>query len=176
MEAIASTHPELQSNFLQSTICKIGNHPQDCSTGITRQIHAKKNDEKAKEASDQWRIGIDAGHVVKDPQRRTSRHARGCPSSWPWSPPNQGCAPDYSIAQADAAGLGTECTKARSSRAAKGDSGKIHCNAGTRERCKLLCGDVAKQQLPPEGQESLARVARASGAGGRSGAGSRAER
>ena len=82
----------------------------------------------------------------------------------------------YSIAQADAAGLGTECTKARSSRAAKGDSGKIHCNAGTRERCKLLCGDVAKQQLQPEGQESLARVARASGAGGRSGAGSRAER
>ena len=90
----------------------------------------KKNDEKAEKASDQWRIGIDAGHVVKDPQRRTSRHARGCPSSWPWSPPNQGCAPDYSIAQADAAGLGTECTKARSSRAAKGDSGKIHCNVG----------------------------------------------
>ena len=41
-EAIASTQPELQRNFLQSTICKIGNHPQDCSTGITRQIHAKE--------------------------------------------------------------------------------------------------------------------------------------
>ena len=82
----------------------------------------------------------------------------------------------YSIAQADAAGLGTECTKARSSRAAKGDSGKIHCNVGTRKRCKLLCGDIAKQEVPPGGQESLARVARASGAGGRSGAGSRAER
>ena len=39
-EAIASTQPELQRNFLQSTICKIGNHPQDCSTGITKQIHA----------------------------------------------------------------------------------------------------------------------------------------
>ena len=82
----------------------------------------------------------------------------------------------YSIAQADAAGLGTECTKARSSRAAKGDSGKIHCNAGTRERCKLLCGGVAKQELLPYGQESLARVALASGAGGRSGAGSGTER
>ena len=34
------TQPEIQSNLLQSIICKIGNHPQDCSTGITRQIHA----------------------------------------------------------------------------------------------------------------------------------------
>ena len=27
VEATASTQPELQKNFLQSTICKIGNHP-----------------------------------------------------------------------------------------------------------------------------------------------------
>ena len=40
VEVIASTQPELKRNFLQSIICKIGNHPQDCSTGITRQIHA----------------------------------------------------------------------------------------------------------------------------------------
>ena len=36
------TQPEIQSNLLQSIICKIGNHPQDCSTGITTQIHAKE--------------------------------------------------------------------------------------------------------------------------------------
>ena len=36
----------------------------------------------------------------------------------------------YSIAQADAAGLWTECTKARSGRAANDESGKIHCKAG----------------------------------------------
>ena len=63
----------------------------------------------------------------------------------------------YSIAQADAAGLGTECTKARSSRAAKGDSGKIHCNVGTRKRCKLLCGrpDYLQKLKVPEGYEKI---------------------
>ena len=35
------TQPEIQSNLLQSIICEIGNHPQDCSTGITTQIHAR---------------------------------------------------------------------------------------------------------------------------------------
>jgi hypothetical protein len=131
----------------------------------------KKNDEKAEKASDQWRIGIDAGHVVKDPQRRTSRHARGCPSSWPWSPPNQGCAPDYSIAQADAAGLWTECTKARSGRAANDDSGKIHCKARRRagvancfavalqsRNCHLKCERAWRESLlraEPEEEAAL---------------------
>ena len=64
------------------------------------------------------------------------------------APPTRVARAGYSIAQADAAGLWTECTKARSGRAAN-DSGKIHCNVGTRKRCKLLCGDIAKQEVPP---------------------------
>ena len=47
------------------------------------------------------------------------------------APPTRVARAGYSIAQADAAGLWTECTKARSGRAAN-DSGKIHCKARTR--------------------------------------------
>ena len=40
--------------------------------------------------------------------------------------------PTIAITQADAAGLWTECTKARSGRAANDDSGEIHCKARLR--------------------------------------------
>ena len=48
------------------------------------------------------------------------------------APPTRVARAGYSIAQADAAGLWTECTKARSGRAANDDSGKIHCKARRR--------------------------------------------
>ena len=75
------------------------------------------------------------------------------------APPTRVARAGYSIAQADAAGLWTECTKARSGLAF---SGTIH--AKSKDAGLASAGSAAGK--------SLARFAFASGAGERGGAGS----